>query len=113
MWLDSPMTGGQREDVPEPDPIPSPNLALKRRAWRIARLLALLSVAIAGIAVILVTRGAGEVRASLVIATFLGIGFTVFVGSGLMALVFLSASSGHDQQAGARHNSEKDKDDRH
>ncbi len=98
--------------MPKPDPISSPSAAVKRRAWRIFRLLALLSVVIAAIAVFLVTRGDGEVRASLIIATFLGIGFTVFVGTGLMALVFLSASSGHDEQAAARPKSEKDRDER-
>jgi len=71
-----------------------------RRFWRIFRLLALLSVVIAAIGVILVTRGEGEVHASLIIATALGIGFTVLVGTGLMTLIFISNSSGHDEAAG-------------
>ena len=33
------------------------------------------------------------------IATILGVGFTVLVGTGLMALVFLSNRSGHDEEA--------------
>ncbi len=33
------------------------------------------------------------------IATILGVGFTVLVGTGLMALVFLSSRSGHDEDA--------------
>lgn len=33
------------------------------------------------------------------IATILGVGFTVLVGTGLMALVFLSSRSGHDEEA--------------
>lgn len=39
------------------------------------------------------------------IATMLGVGFTVLVGGGLMALVFLSSRSGHDDDAtfGDRH----------
>ena len=85
---------------PRPDPIPSPRHSLMRRFWRIFRLLALLSIAIATIAVVLVTRGMGEVHASLIIATALGIGFTVLLGSALMALMFLSSSSGHDEAAG-------------
>ena len=100
------MTGGQREDMPRPDPIPSPDPTLKQRFWRIFRLLALLSAVIAAIAVVLVTRGAGEVHASLIIATALGIGLTVLVGTSLMTLVFLSNSSGHDAAAGSSH--EKD-----
>jgi hypothetical protein len=85
--------------VPTPDPVPSPRHTLMRRFWRIFRLLALLSIVIAGIAVVLVTRGEGEVHASLIIATALGIGFTVLLGTGLMTLIFLSSLSGHDEAA--------------
>lgn len=85
--------------MPEPDPVPSPRHSLMRRFWRIFRLLALLSIVIAAIAVMLVIKGAGEVHASLIIATALGIGLTVLVGTGLMTLVFLSNSSGHDDAA--------------
>ena len=92
--------------MPQPDPIPSPRQSMMRRFWRIFRLLALLSAVIAAIAVVLVTRGAGEVRASLIIATTLGVGLTVLVGTSLMTLVFLSNSSGHDAAAASSH--EKD-----
>jgi hypothetical protein len=34
----------------------------------------------------------------MIIATVLGVGFTVLLGGGLMALVFLSANSGRDDQ---------------
>jgi hypothetical protein len=74
-----------------------------RRFWRIFRLLALLSIVIAAIGVLLVTRGAGEVHASLIIATALGIGLTVLVGTGLMTLVFISSLSGHDEEAAKTH----------
>jgi hypothetical protein len=74
-----------------------------RRFWRIFRLLALLSIVIAAIGVILVTRGGGEIHASLIIATALGIGLTVLLGSGLMVLMFLSSSGGHDEEAGRSH----------
>ena len=44
------------------------------------------------------------------IATVLGVGLTVLVGTGLMSLVFLSSRSGHDEEATfGRWN---DKDDR-
>ncbi|MGN6589735.1 MAG: hypothetical protein ACTHKE_05540 [Sphingomicrobium sp.] len=66
-------------------------------------MLVLLSAAIAAIAVILVTRGAGEVHASLIIATALGVGLTVLVGTGLMTLVFISNSSGYDDEAARPH----------
>jgi hypothetical protein len=86
--------------MPRPDPVPSPRHSTIRRFWRIFRLLALLSIVIATIGVVLVTRGGGEIHASLIIATALGIGLTVLLGSGLMVLMFLSSSSGYDEEAG-------------
>jgi len=94
--------------MPKPDPIPSPRQPLMQRFWRIFRLLALLSIVIAAIAVVLVTRGAGEVHASLIIATFAGIGFTVLLGTSLMTLVFLSNASGHDEEAAPHIHDESD-----
>jgi uncharacterized membrane protein YozB (DUF420 family) len=87
--------------APKPDPVPSPRHAMIRRFWRIFRLLAVLSIVIAAIGVVLVTRGSGEVHASLIIATALGIGLTVLLGTGLMTLIFISNSSGHDQSVSA------------
>ena len=94
--------------MPKPDPVPSPRQSLMQRFWRIFRLLALLSIVIAAIAVVLVTRGAGEVHASLIIATFAGIGFTVLLGTSLMTLVFLSNASGHDEEAAPHIHDESD-----
>ena len=96
------------EVKPRPDPVPTPHQSTVQRFWRIFKLLALLSAVIAAIAVVLVTRGAGEVHASLIIATALGIGLTVLVGTSLMTLVFLSNSSGHDEAAGGTHERDKE-----
>ena len=85
--------------MPKQDPLPTPRHAMMQRFWRIFRLLALLSVVIAVLGVVLVTRGEGEIHASLIIATALGIGLTVLLGTALMTLVFLSNSSGHDEAA--------------
>ena len=85
--------------MPELDPIPGPRPSMMHRFWRIFRLLALLSVVVAAIAVVLVTMGAGEVHASLIVATALGVGLTVLLGSALMVLMFVSAESGHDDAA--------------
>jgi uncharacterized integral membrane protein len=81
-----------------------------RRFLRIVRRLALLATVIAALAVLLVARGdpAPLKHVNMLIATALGIGFTVLVGTGLMTLVFLSNSSGHDEAA-AHFNAEKDK----
>jgi len=85
--------------VPKPDPVPSPSHALMRRFLRIFRLLALLSIAIAGIAVVIVARGDPTVHIHMLIATALGVGLTVLLGTALMSLVFLSSSSGYDAAA--------------
>ena len=81
--------------MPEPDPIPSPRYSTMRRFWRIFRLLAVLSILIAAIAVVLVARGDPTVHVHMLIATALGIGLTVLLGTALMTLAFLSSSSGH------------------
>ena len=89
--------------MPEPDPIPSPRHSTMRRFWRVFRLLALLSILIAAIAVVLVARGDPTVHVHMLIATALGIGLTVLLGTALMTLAFLSSSSGHDHQASHYH----------
>jgi hypothetical protein len=85
--------------VPRQDPLPSPPHSTMRRFWRIFRLLALLSILIAAIAVILVARGDPATHINMLIATALGIGLTVLLGTSLMTLAFLSSSSGHDERA--------------
>ena len=85
--------------MPQPDPVPSPRHSLLRRFRRIMRWLALFSIVIAAIAVLLVARGGDTASVHMLIATALGAGLTVLLGTGLMALSFLSSSSGHDEQA--------------
>jgi uncharacterized membrane protein YjjP (DUF1212 family) len=63
------------------------------------RWLALLSIVIAAIAVLLVARGDDTVHVHMLVATALGVGLSVLLGTGLMTLSFLSARSGHDEQA--------------
>lgn len=89
--------------MPRPDPLPSPTASTLRRFWRIFRLLAILSVLIAAIAVLLVMRGEDHPHIHMMIATALGVGLTVLLGTGLMTLVFISSSSGHDEQASDFH----------
>ncbi len=75
---------------------------MKQRFWRAFRLVVLFSVTIGAIAVALVARGQDELRIHMLIATGVGIALTVLVGTALMTLTFLSASSGHDDHAGER-----------
>ena len=89
--------------MPVPDPVPSPRASIKQRFLRIFRLCVALSVVVGAIAVILVARGDPTLHVHMLIATFLGVGLTVLVGTSLMTLSFLSASSGHDEQASHSH----------
>ena len=83
-----------------------------RRFWRIFRLLALLSIIIAAIAVVMVARGDPATHVHMLIATALGVSLTVLLGTGLMTLIFLSSSSGHDDESSAIIHRENDQHDR-
>ena len=83
--------------MPTPDPIPPRRDTIKRRFWRIFGLLVLLSIVIAVVSVLLVTQGEEAPSIHFVIATALGAGLTVLLGTSLMTLVFLSAQGGHDE----------------
>ena len=98
--------------MPRRDPAPAPQETLKHRFWRIFRLLVLFSLVVGAIATALVARGQAELRIHMLVATGVGIALTVLVGTVLMSLTFLSASSGHDDKAGeTRRPAEKDSDD--
>jgi hypothetical protein len=97
------------EGKPRPDPVPSPRASMKQRFWRIFRLLLLLSIVVAAIAVILVGAGDSTLHINMLVATALGVGFTVLLGTTLMTLAFLSAESGHDEAAAPKvHHEEKE-----
>jgi len=96
-----PSTESRSDQHPEPtaDPLPSPRLSMLARFRRIMKWMAMLSIAVAAIAVVLVTSGDNGVHVHMLIATALGAGLTVLLASALMTLAFLSSSSGHDDQA--------------
>ena len=48
----------------------------------------------------------------MMIATILGVGLSVLVGTGLMGLIFLSSRSGMDDEAGVPGEAEKEEEDR-
>jgi hypothetical protein len=85
--------------MPHPDPIPSPRLSVLRRFRRIMKWMALFSITVAAIAVLLVARGDNGPHVHVLIATALGAGLSVLLAGALMSLVFLSSSSGHDDEA--------------
>jgi len=84
---------------PKADPIPTPPHSLFRRFRRIMAWMAAFAIVIAAIAVLLVARGDTGVHIHMLIATALGVGLTVLLATGLMTLMFLSSSSGHDDAA--------------
>jgi uncharacterized membrane protein YjjP (DUF1212 family) len=84
--------------VPRKDPIPSPRLSTLRKFRRIMRWMAVFAIAVAALAVFLVARGDEGVHIHMLIATALGAGLSVLLAGALMSLVFLSASSGHDDE---------------
>ncbi len=79
-------------------PKPAPP-SLKQRFVKLMRLAALFSIGVAIVAVALVARGSDEVRIHMLIATALGSGLSVLLGTALMSLVFLSNRHGHDSDA--------------
>jgi len=85
--------------MPRPDPIPTPRASALRRFARIMRLMALLSIACAAVAVWAVARDDSELHINMLIATALGVGLTVLLGTALISLAYLSNASGHDEQA--------------
>jgi hypothetical protein len=85
--------------MPQPDPLPM--RSIRQRFVRIMRVAAAFSIVIAALAVVMVARGQSELHIHMLIATALGIGLTVLLGTALMTLIFLSNRSGHDAHAGA------------
>ena len=85
--------------MPRPDPVPNHNSPIARRFWRVLRVLVPLSLVVAAIAVLVVARGGGADHIHMLVATGIGIFMMTLVGTALMSLVFLSASSGHDDAA--------------
>lgn len=83
--------------MPSHDPIPGPRRSTRHRFWRIFRLLVGLAAVIAAIAVISVSRGDSTLHIHMIVATALGAFMTVLIGTGLMTLLFISNSSGHDE----------------
>lgn len=92
--------------MPRQDPVPPPADARHEGAaiaWTRYRKfmgrMVLLALAVALLSVAWLATGGEPLRLHMVIATILGVGLTVLVGTGLMGLVFLSSRTGHDEDA--------------
>ena len=93
--------------MPRPDPLPRPSAGDRSTLARAVGWVALFAVAVAVLAVVLVSQSQAEWRIHMMIATGAGIFLTVALAGGLMLLVFLSSSSGLDDAA-ARFQPEND-----
>lgn len=67
-----------------------------------------MALVVAVMAAILVSRGDPNLHIHMIIATALGAFMIILIGSSLMTLLFISSSSGHDDEA-ANFNQENDK----
>jgi len=104
--LDPSTASAQLEAMPRHDPIPPrPSRPAPERVSQWARYKSLMGwMAMAAVVTVLLAliylKSFGDpVPMHMQIATILGVGFTVLVGTGLMGLVFLSSRSGHDEDA--------------
>ena len=88
--------------MPRPDPAPTPRASTISRFKRAMAWMTLLAVVVAATAMIFVAYGDRELHLHMLVATGLGVFFTVLLGTGLMLLVFLSAESGHDDEVSRR-----------
>ena len=85
--------------MPLPEPAPDSRFSVLQRFRRIMKWMALFSIVVAAVAVLLVARGDEGVHIHMLIATALGAGLSVLLAGALMSLVFLSSSTGHDDEA--------------
>jgi uncharacterized protein (DUF2062 family) len=104
------MAAAQMEAMPQHDPIPfrrdPRQLERQQRAWlRYKKMMRWMALAALGavLAALAYLKATGTpMPLHLVIATSLGVGLTVLLGTALMGLVFLSDTGGHDEAASGR-----------
>jgi hypothetical protein len=108
--LNDPMAAAQMEAMPEHDPIPASRdprqLERAHRAWlrykAMMRWMALAAVGAVIAALVFLKATGTPMPLHMVIATSLGVGLSVLLGTALMGLIFLSDSGGHDEAASGR-----------
>ena len=94
--------------MPQHDPTPPshtpPGYERRLLAWqrykRLMTWMIVLAITAILLALIYLKRGGANVPPSMIVATIAGVGLSVLLGTGLMGLVFVSNSSGHDEDAG-------------
>jgi hypothetical protein len=66
---------------------------------RLMRWMVALAIVLIGLALLSFRLFDVPVTGAMVIATIAGVGLSMLVGTGLMGLIFMSANSGHDDEA--------------
>ena len=92
--------------MPRHDPIPrqpKTNEAQAADAWthyrRMMKWMALAAAVTVALSLLYLWLSGGPMPLHMVIATILGVGLTVLVGTALMGLIFVSSRAGHDDDA--------------
>ena len=91
--------GAKGKRMHEPRPEAELRTARLLAARRTMRRMALLALLAAIVAVVLVAKGSESPSIHVLLATAIGVGGTVLMGTALMTLTFFSSSSGHDAEA--------------
>lgn len=111
--LDDPTFAPQRKGMRDKQGLDDPEIA--KIAWarfrRIMRWMALGGVLCVAAALGCLRYWAGPMPIHMIIATILGVWLTFMLGTGLMALTFLSSGTGHDDQVIDRMKDELSHDD--
>ena len=98
--LDDPTFVPQRKEMRNKQGLDDPLIAAT--AWgRFRRIMLWMAVGGAlcvGVALVCLRIWAGPMPLHMVLATIIGVWLTFMLGTGLMALVFLSSGTGHDDQ---------------
>jgi hypothetical protein len=80
------------------NPIPPAQMALRRRYKRMMAWMVLVTIAAVAGSIAFLYATVGQLPIHMVIATVVGVGFSVLLGSALMLLSFISNASGHDAE---------------
>ncbi|NJC34491.1 hypothetical protein GGR88_002005 [Sphingomonas jejuensis] len=89
------------------DPGPSERRQARLRLKQLMTIVAIAAIAATALAIAGLWLFTGPMPIHMLVATVIGVSGSVLLGGGLMALVFMSSGTGHDERV---HDFEKDKE---
>ena len=92
-------TPGNNPEVDVNSPAYQRRLLAWQRYKKLMSWMVVVSIVAVLLALIYLKHGEDDVPTAMIIATIAGVGLSVLLGTGLMGLVFVSNSSGHDEDA--------------